>query len=244
MRNHRVAPLAWIAIGVMSWTAAVPSLAQAPGKLAGHWEGSIQTPGQPLAIAIDVFAADNGKWEGTITIPAQNVKGLPLTAVTLKGAIAEFGLQGVPGEPRFLGTISTDGKELSGDYTQGGATMPFALVWKREATRDPIPTSTPITSDFEGTWEGALDVGGKTLRLVLTLSSAEGKAVGSLVSVDQGGARIPVASTRQNGPHLALDVRAIGAKYEGDLKDGQIAGIWSQGPGNLPLVFKRPAAPQ
>ena len=45
-----VAAIAWVGM-------APPALAQEPGKLAGHWEGSIEVPGQPLAIAIDLFAA-------------------------------------------------------------------------------------------------------------------------------------------------------------------------------------------
>jgi hypothetical protein len=243
MRNHRRAWAGRIALAVMSMCA-VSAAGQEPGKLAGHWEGSIQVPGEPLAIAIDLFAAPDDKWDGTIAIAAQNIKGLPLTNVTFKGTVVEFGLPGVPGEPKFTGTLSPDGKVLSGDYSQGGATLPFTLAWKREATREVIPPSTPITTDFEGTWEGALAVGGQTLRLVLTLSSAEGRAIGSLVSVDQGGVAIPVASVQQNASHLKLDIRAIVASYDGDLKDGQIAGTWVQGPNSLPLVFKRSAAPQ
>ncbi len=232
-----VAAIAWVGM-------APPALAQAPAGPAGHWEGTIQVPGEPIAIAIDLFAAPSDKWDGTIAIAAQNVKGLPLTNVTFKGTVLEFGLPGIPGEPKFTGTLSPDGKVIAGDYSQGGTTLPFTLAWKGEAKRDVIPPSTPITKDLEGTWEGALEVGGKTLRLVLTLTSAEGRAVGSLVSVDQGGVAIPIASVQQNASHLKLDIRAIVASYEGDLKDGQIAGTWVQGPNNLPLVFKRSAAPQ
>ena len=109
----------------------------------------------------------------------------------------------MPGDPKFTGTLSPDGKAISGDYSQGGGTMPFTLAWKREATREVIPASTPITKEFEGTWEGALDVGGKTLRLVLTLTNADGRGVASIVSVDQGGAQIPAASVQQNASHLS-----------------------------------------
>jgi hypothetical protein len=218
MRNHRSAWLGRIAVAMMASACAGSALAQAPGKLDGHWEGNIEVPGAPLAIAIDVFAAPGEKWDGTIAIAAQNVKGLPLTDVSLKGTAVEFGLKGVPGDPKFTGTLSPDGKVISG--------------------------STPITKDFEGTWEGALDVGGKTLRLVLTLTNADGRGAASIVSVDQGGVQIPAASVQQNASHLNLDVRTIAASYEGDLKDGQIDGTWTQGPNSLPLVFKRSAAPQ
>lgn len=224
-------------------TCAAPALAQQPGSIAGHWEGSIQVPGEPLAIAVDLFAAASEKWEGTIAIAAQNVKDLPLSNVTVKETAVEFGLKGVPGDPRFTGTLASDGKVISGDYSQGGATMPFTLAWKGEAIRPVIAPSTPIDKEFEGTWEGSLAVGGMTLRLVLKLSSADGKAAGTLVSVDQGGVEIPITAIQQNASHLTLDIRTISASYEGDLKEGEISGTWSQGLAKLPLVFKRAAAP-
>jgi len=37
-------------------------------------------------------------------------------------------------------------------------------------------------------------------------------------------------------------VPGVGGSYEGDVKDGQIVGTWTQGPGSLPLTFKRAAA--
>ena len=77
------------------------------------------------------------------------------------------------------------------------------------------------------------------LRLILKLSNAESGATGTLVSVDQGGGEIAISSIAQTASHLQLNVGAIGAAFEGDLKDGQITGTWSQGPASLPLVFKR-----
>ena len=41
------------------------------------------------------------------------------------------------------------------------------------------------------------------------------------------------------GAHVKFTVPAVGGTYEGDLKDGQIVGNWTQGPGTLPLTFKR-----
>ena len=105
---------------------------------------------------------------------------------------------------------------------------------------EPPPKSTPITKELEGSWEGALDVNGTTLRLVLKLASqADGLATGTLVSVDQGGAEVPIAAVVQNGAHLTLVVPAVAGKYDGDLSEGQLTGTWTQGPRTWPLVLKR-----
>ena len=66
------------------------------------------------------------------------------------------------------------------------------------------------------------------------------RAAGTLVSLDQGGAETPITSIAQTAAHLKLTVATIGASYDGDLKEQQVAGTWTQGPGSLPLTFKRP----
>ena len=80
---------------------------------------------------------------------------------------------------------------------------------------------------------------GTVLRLTLKLSNQEGGATGTIVSVDQRGSEIPISSITQASSHLKIMLGVIGATYEGDLKEGQIASTWTQGPGSWPLVFKR-----
>jgi hypothetical protein len=222
---------------VLGWV--VTASAQAAAGPAGHWEGTIQAPGQPLAIEVDLIAGTGDKWEGTITIPAQNVKAFPLSALTVHGDVVSFAMKSVPGEPLFKGTLAKDARSITGDFTQGGMTMPFTLTWKREAKLEPLAKSTPISTELEGTWEGTLDTPGAKLRLVLKLANLGGAATGTLVSVDQGGVELPVAPIMQTASHVKLSVGPVNGTYEGDLQDGRIAGTWTQGPATFPLVFTR-----
>jgi len=230
---------------LLAWTLTLAAhgsaAAQATTGPGGHWEGSIQVPGQELAIQVDLATKEAQRWVGTITIPAQNLKAFPLSDITVTGNAVAFAMKGVPGDPRFTGTLSADGKSISGDFTQGGAALPFTLAWKGEARIEEPPTSTEITKDLEGSWEGTLDVSGTVLRLVLKLTNQPGGATGSIISVDQRGAEIPITSITQTGSQLKFSISTINASYVGDLKDGQLPGTWSQGPGSWPLVFKRPA---
>jgi hypothetical protein len=215
-------------------------LAQAPTPPSGHWVGSIQIPGQPLDIEIDL-AKKAADWEGTISIPVQGLKGFPISAIAVQGDTVSFTMKGVPGDPAFTGKVSSDAKSITGDFSQGGGTVPFTLARTGDATIEAPPKSTPITKDIEGSWEGGLDVNGKILRLVLKLSNGADKGgTGTLISVDQGGGEIPLTAVMQTGSHVKVVIRSIAGSYEGDLKDGQLIGTWTQGPGNLPLVFKRP----
>jgi hypothetical protein len=228
-------------ISAIAAFAAAPatSLPQTGARGSGHWEGAIQVPGTELAVQIDL-SGDGKKWDGRIAIPAQNLKGFPLENVSVEGDSVTFAMPRVPGAPQFKGTLSKDGTALSGDFTQGGNTLPFALKRTGDAQIEPIPKSTPLTADAQGTWEGTLDINGKLLRLILKLSNGpDGTGSGTLVSVDQGNAEVPILAIVQTAAHLKLVVQAIGGTYEGDLKDGQLTGTWAQGPGTWPLVFKR-----
>jgi hypothetical protein len=96
-----------------------------------------------------------------------------------------------------------------------------------------------VSKALLGTWEGALDVKGTTLRLVLTLANGPDGATGKLVSVDQNSIEIPVTKITEEGAHVKLTITMVSGGFEGDLKGDELAGTWTQGPGSLPLVFKR-----
>jgi hypothetical protein len=148
-------------------------------------------------------------------------------------------MKGVPGDPQLKGTVK-DGKTMAGDFTQGGQAIPFSLTRTGDAKITPVPKSTKITADLQGSWEGSLEAQGKTLRLLLKLANQkDGTAGGTIVSLDQGNAEIPIQAVVQTGAHLQLTVGSIGASYEGDLKDGKLTGTWTQGAGSLPLVFSK-----
>jgi CubicO group peptidase (beta-lactamase class C family) len=105
--------------------AAAPQ-ADATAILTGHWEGTLDIPGQKLEINLD-FAAKDGGWTGDITIPVQKAIDVPLIEITLQGNQAGFKIEGIPGDPTFKGEISADGKKMTGTFTQGGGSFPFTL---------------------------------------------------------------------------------------------------------------------
>lgn len=212
--------------------------AQSSAPASGHWEGTIQVPGQSLAVVVDL-AEQNGSWAGTIAIPAQGIKGFALSPLTVDGTSVTFGMKGIPGDPVFKGTVSGDPRSLSGQFSQGTASIPFVLTWKGEPKIEATPTSTAITKDLEGSWEGALNVQGRTLRLVIDLRNEGGVGAGTVTSLDQGGTKIPIAQVSQKDTAIILLVNAIGASYEGTLANGAMNGTWSQGGATLPLVLKR-----
>jgi hypothetical protein len=154
-------------------------------------------------------------------------------------------MKGAPGEPTFTGSLSADGKSMSGDFTQGPATFPFKLSRTGEPKVETAQPSPAVAKEFAGTWEGALEAQ-QTLRLIVKISNEEGGAKATLTSVDQGGAEIPVSTITQKGAKLVLIVKMIGGQYEGEInKEGtELKGTWTQSGNELPLTLKKASTPQ
>ena len=122
------------------WAGAAALAAGGAGvELAGHWEGRIDTPGTPLHIRVDLERDGEG-WRGMIDIPAQGAQGLPLSDIEVRDPDAdtprvEFGIGGVPGQPRFRGRLKDD--VITGRFEQGGASIGFRLGREADGLRRP-----------------------------------------------------------------------------------------------------------
>ncbi|MBZ0199418.1 MAG: alpha/beta hydrolase [Ignavibacteriaceae bacterium] len=92
------------------------------------------------------------------------------------------------------------------------------------------------TNEFEGTWNGMVDVG-VVLPVVVHIKSINGKLAATLDSPDQNAYDIPVTEITTLGKKITVSVASIGAKFEGELSDDgkNISGTFTQGGGNIPL---------
>ncbi len=90
-------------------------------------------------------------------------------------------------------------------------------------------------------WKGALDTGGRKLRLELDITDTGGALTGELRSLDQGNVALALADIRIDEDSLVFSVPRVGASFTGVLTEhGTIAtGTFSQGGTDLPLTFYR-----
>ncbi len=182
VRIRRIVETA-VAVALTSVLATVMPLAAQTVDVAGHWEGSIETPGQALVVMVDLAETD-GAWTGTIDIPAQGADGLPLSGVSVDGETVKFTIQGVPGEPTFEGMLA--GGEISGEFSQGPARLPFRLgreAVEVEAPSRPQEPEPPFPYDAEEVEYTARDV---KIAGTLTLPPGEGKVPAALLISGSG----------------------------------------------------------
>ena len=223
MRFRRV----WIA-GLLA-TAMLPAAAQnapAAAELAGEWSGSISGT---LPLVLHVSADASGTLTATMDSPSQGVNGLPAANTKLTGSTFSFEVPLVKGS--YTGTVSADGKSISGTWTQG-QTAPLELKQTKTAAQVASEMASIKPSPIDGDWTGALSAGGQTLHLVFHFhAGAEGAIHGNLDSLDQDAMGIPCGAIKVDDRKVTVEVPAVNGHFSGKLtEDGKhIDGTWSQG---------------
>lgn len=237
--------LAQTALAALLVTRFAPmGLAQAQPAPSGHWEGALQAPDRTVDIHVDLAKNAKGEWIGSLSTPTMSLTDLPLANITVKGSSVSFEIAGVPGKPVLEGKVSEEGKSISGNLLQSGATIPFQLKWTGEGKVKEPPKSGPLSKELEGAWEGTLEAGGQSFRLAMRFSkAADGTAAGAMDSLDQNARDMALAGITQEGLAVQFKLPLVGGAYAGKLnKEGtELAGEWTQSGNTLPLTFKRPA---
>ena len=90
----------------------------------GKWEGEIDVSGQKLGIIIN-FKSPGSGLQGTIDIPAQGAKNVPLNNINISDNKIKFKVPQFPGNVKFEGEIKE--KIIKGDFHQHGASFPFKI---------------------------------------------------------------------------------------------------------------------
>lgn len=210
----------------------------------GYWEGHFEVSGQKIPIAVNL---KGGKTlSGTIDIPMQGVRDLPLADIEHDGTEIQFAMTKVPGNPVFEGDLNEAGDAISGNFIQAGMSIPFSLkrfakpstAFANKATFpiDPIPGK-----GLAGVWRGIIETGPMKLHLELLVKTSEdGSLHAKLNSVDQN-AVIPVSDISETEGQMMFQMSQIGASFKGKLSpEGRAAeGTWEQAGQTMALTFFR-----
>ena len=103
-----------------------------------------------------------------------------------------------------------------------------------------------ISSALAGIWQGSLQIGSVSLRIVFNVEIEDGVLRATMDSPDQGARGIPVSKVTLADSVAVFEVKAISGIFEGRLSaDGSnLSGTLKQGGGVFPLTLQRAAASQ
>ena len=209
---------------------------------AGHYEGVLKAPNREINIALDIEKHATRGWVGSVDVNIEKgPKGLLVETISVDGDNVTWVLPAF-GNAKFTGKYNGEQKTLAGTASTPGGDVPFDLKRTGDAKVNLPAPSTAITKEIEGSWEGTLDINGNTLRLMAMFSTdASGKGAGVLVSVDQGGTKVPVTTITQDGKSFKFEARSVAGAFVGALNEAktELSGEWTQGPVKAPLVLKK-----
>ena len=147
----------------------------------GHWEGTIDVPGTPLPVAVDLTYT-SGQWSGSFDSPAQGAAGIPLGQVRVSSEGVEMTIAGVPGDPTFRGKLVAG--EIVGTFGQSGQTFPFRLG--RDKVAAPARPQEPTGERSYREEDVRYDGDGVELAGTLTLPAGKGPFPAALLLSGSG----------------------------------------------------------
>ena len=200
-----------------------------------RWEGTLKiSPAAQLRLVFHVKDGPNGTLKATMDSPDQGAEDLAVDTVVRDKTKLSFELKTIGAT--FEGELNAKGTEAVGTFVQAGANFPLTLK-----VVDAPPAGVKPAGN-EQVWEGKLKAGGLfSLRLVLHVVKDKAGALSAILdSPDQGAKGLKVDSIALDKVKLTFTMKAIAAKFDGELKnDGtEAAGTWTQGGVDRPLTFK------
>lgn len=150
--------------------AATPQDSRSSGAqsgMAGTWKGALGAGANQLHIVLTITRLGSGEYSGQLNSVDQGAV-LPMQAITLKASAVRFEVKPVGGV--YEGTVSADGTQITGTWTQTGVPpqpLSFARVEAREGT-----TSTTSTGPKEKPLTVPIDL---VIPIAPTAFQADGK---------------------------------------------------------------------
>ena len=97
-----------------------------PGQgIEGSWQGSLSAGGASLRVILKVTKGADGSYTAKLDSPDQSIPDLPVENITLSDKSVSFEVKVVGGS--YKGTLSADGSEVVGEWSQGGGSLPLTL---------------------------------------------------------------------------------------------------------------------
>jgi len=214
----------------------------AADPIVGDWSGALRPGNAEMRLILHV-KNDDGKLSASLDSIDQGVKGIPVDSITSTDNAVTFDMSQIGGH--YEGKLDPEKKKIAGTWSQAGQSFPLNLepyVAKTKPTRTGPPAK---PSDIDGSWQGKIDVGGQTLRVVFNIKTDEdGQLTATVDSLDQNIYGFPVTSVKRDGSKLTLDVKALGAVYNGTVNEAKdkMEGVFFQYQEySLTLERKKPA---
>ncbi len=204
-------------------------------EVTGDWLGTLSVNGVELRLVLHISKAADGSLKATVDSMDQGANGIPVGPITLADSKLNFTVPAVSGG--YEGKVNAGGTAIAGTWTQG---QPLPLEFRRGVAAK-VEHKPGKPSDIDGAWQGGIDVGQNSLRMIFHIVNTEDGLMATLDVPDQGAKAVPVTTVTRDGSALKLEMKGLGGGFEGKVSPdlSTIDGTWTQVGNSLPLVLKR-----
>jgi pimeloyl-ACP methyl ester carboxylesterase len=113
---------------------------QATSGVEGNWQGALEVSAFKLRLVLKISKAPDGKLTATVDSLDQSAKDLAVDTITFQDGTLKFEMKALGAS--YVGTLSKDGTELTGQFTQGGV---LPLDFKRVTDASQLELKRPQT---------------------------------------------------------------------------------------------------
>jgi pimeloyl-ACP methyl ester carboxylesterase len=147
--------------------------AQATSGVEGNWRGALDVGAFKLRLVLKISKSADGKLAATMDSLDQNAKDLVVDTITFQDGALNFEMKAL--SATYAGTVSKDGSQLIGKFTQGGAVFPLDFtrvtdVSQMELNRPQTPKKPYPYKEEEVSYENKQD----QVKLAATLTVPAG----------------------------------------------------------------------
>jgi hypothetical protein len=207
---------------------------------AGHWDGTFKANDREIGLGLDLARNAKSEWIASMSVPAQNVRGLVVMDVVVNGNSVKF----VAVElmmAKFDLELGRDGR-MKGTFSNRQTTVPIEFKRSGEAKVELIPASPAVSKELEGDWEGSLEAPGRAFRMVFHFKNQMDKTVKATIDTpDSGGVGLPLNNVRQTGQKVEVGIRIAHAAFEGVLnpEGTELTGLFTHGENRIQLTLRK-----
>ena len=113
---------------------------QATSGVEGNWQGALEVSAFKLRLVLKISKTPDGKLTATVDSLDQSAKDLAVDTITFQDGTLKFEMKALGAS--YVGTLSKDGTELTGQFTQGGV---LPLDFKRVTDASQLELKRPQT---------------------------------------------------------------------------------------------------
>jgi hypothetical protein len=122
-----------------SW--AQSSTDKAAQGIEGTWQGTLRWVQGPVRMVLKITQANGGAYKAQFFTIDQSGQPIPVTSITLEGSALKMTIDLISG--KFEGKLSSDGKTIDGEWSQGQTPLSFVLTRATPETAWTIPPPPP-----------------------------------------------------------------------------------------------------